>query len=294
MEHVKYYLKAMEALPVNPQVAARILALAETDRNMSFAFLESIIKLDPSLSTRVLKVANSALYGRSREISNLQTAIAMMGFQTLKSLVVLITASSLYNQKKVPSQILEDLWNDAIRTAFFSKTIALLSGNKEIAEEVFLAGLLQDIGKLSFALTSPSDYEKLRNGIAITSSLPDDEEALLEKDLFGVDHRELGAMVLGLWDFPVQYAETCSLHGESNSASRYKKMILLTRMGSYLAKIPPDLDGESPQSGQLTRALATSCAVIGLSDSATELLRYKQTIETHLAKDQFFQNSWLV
>ena len=83
-------------LPVFPQVAIKILQIQEENIDISFKELESIILLDPALTAKILKVANSALYARQREITNLQQALTLLGFKMVKSLVLLVSASNIF------------------------------------------------------------------------------------------------------------------------------------------------------------------------------------------------------
>ena len=81
------YEKFMKQLPVIPEVATKIMGIAEDGSEISFQELENIIKVDPGLTTKILRVANSAMYARQREIKNLQMAITLLGLKNIKSLV---------------------------------------------------------------------------------------------------------------------------------------------------------------------------------------------------------------
>ena len=82
MEQYEEYLKK---LPVMPTVATKVLSMAEDRIDVNFSELEHLIKVDPSLSTKILRIANSALYARPQKISTLQSAIGMLGFKNIKS-----------------------------------------------------------------------------------------------------------------------------------------------------------------------------------------------------------------
>ena len=97
MEDYAEYLKSM---PVIPDIATKILSIAESHIEISFKELEETIKIDPGLSAKILRVANSALYSRQKEITNLQMAITLLGFKNIKSLVLLVTASSLFTKRE--------------------------------------------------------------------------------------------------------------------------------------------------------------------------------------------------
>src|SRR5512136_2368091 len=87
-------------IPIMPQVATRVLQLQEDNLDISFKELEKIILLDPAITARILKVANSALYARQREIKNVQQAITLLGFKMIKSMILLVCASNIYGKHK--------------------------------------------------------------------------------------------------------------------------------------------------------------------------------------------------
>ena len=98
MEKFDTYIKNF---PIIPDVASKIMAIADDNFDISFRELEEIIMIDPMLTARILKVANSALYARQSEIGNLQVAIGLLGFKNIKSLVLLITASQFSKELKI-------------------------------------------------------------------------------------------------------------------------------------------------------------------------------------------------
>jgi hypothetical protein len=93
---VNDYIEQLKDIPVMPEVAAKVARLTEDRLEISFRELETIIKTDPGLTAKILKIANSALYARQREIKSLQMAITLLGFKNIKSLVLLITASGFF------------------------------------------------------------------------------------------------------------------------------------------------------------------------------------------------------
>ena len=132
------YDKYMKYLPVMPDAAVKIMAMAEEGSDVSFTELERAIKIDPGLTTKILKVANSAMYARQREIKSLQMAITLLGMKNIRSLVMLVAASGLFSRAK-KAVFYSDFWQHAVTSAFLSKHIATRTGHKELAEEVFLA-----------------------------------------------------------------------------------------------------------------------------------------------------------
>lgn len=277
------FLASMNTLPVMPEVAAKILSIAETDMDFSFSELENIIKMDPGLTSRVLKVANSAMYARSREITSLQTAIGLMGFKNLRSMVVLVTASSLYKHQGV-GWILKTIWKEAVEAAFYCKALAVTTGNREYAEEAFLSGLLQDIGKLAFAMNYHEDYAVMNQTVSQDSAVPDEALATAEEERFGSDHKKVGATILDQWDFPDLYVDLCKDHGHIQIHPRHKKLIVIATVGATISRIPP----ERALSTEVLAFLKPFLPYLGLNTE--DLVEFREKNAPRIFADPLYKN----
>ena len=218
---MKPYEKYLKALPVMPDIAAKIVSIPEDNINISFKDLENLIKVDPGLTTKILKVANSALYARQKEITSLQIAITMLGFKTIKSLVFLVSASNMFRHSKDKS-FYQYFWKHSITTAFIAQNIASRAGFKRLADEVFLAGLLHDIGRAAMYQADAELFMAVKNGAQ-------------ERQGFGADHREIGEAILNSWDFPPVYVDTAREHNSLNITSQYKTIILIVSAADLLS-----------------------------------------------------------
>ncbi len=222
--------KAMRELPVIPDVAMKIVGMAEESMDLSFGQLEDLIKLDPILSAKILKVANSALYARQREITSLKMAISLIGFKTIKSLVLLISAANLFPKYR-KTQFYKMFWRHSLYSAFTSKRLTLLNSTKDWAEQLFLTGLFHDIGQIALYNTDPAGYERILKRRQ--------EENLrirmLEQEYFGTTHTEVGAEVLTRWNFPPLFVEVALFHGKDVVTSANRKWIAIVSMSDILA-----------------------------------------------------------
>lgn len=228
-QEYEIYLKK---LPVIPEVASRIVSIAEDKIDISFKELENIIKVDPGLTAKILKIANSALYARQREITSLQMAITLLGFKNIKSLVLLVTASGSFQEHR-DTEFYQLFWKHAIITAFLSKHISLRSGRKECADEAFLGGLMHDIGQAAFFNADQPRYTELVRR-ALEEGLKIEE---LEEAAFGADHRQVGASVLENWNFPPRYVDIAREHTSPNITSEHKMLIIILSLADLLTEI---------------------------------------------------------
>ena len=222
---------AMKNLPVIPDVATKIIGMAEDGLDMSFGELESIIKMDPVLSAKILKVANSALYARQKEITNLKMAISLIGFKTIKSLVLLISASNLFARYK-KTKFYGIYWRHSLFTAFTAKNIVLQTSGRYRGEQVFLTGLFHDIGQIALYNMDPELYESLIQ----RREKENIRTRTLELETYGTTHSEVGAEILTRWNFPPVFVDTAKEHGDDSISSPYKSLIAAVSAADILSR----------------------------------------------------------
>lgn len=185
-------------LPPMPQVASRAMNLIE-DPNASAGALSTLLSRDAALAARVLKIANSAMFACQRSITTLNQAIMIIGFKTLKGLIV---AASLDNMKNGYDKMQADIWENSTATAANAHLIALHL-RKNYAEEAFLLGLLHDLGKLVFATQIRDDYQEIVNRCADGHLF-----VRMEEEKLGCSHALVGALVAKKWNYS---PDTCKV-----------------------------------------------------------------------------------
>lgn len=222
-----------------PDVATKVMSMADDKLEVSFKELENIIKVDPGLSAKILKIANSALYARQREITSIQSAITLLGFKNLRSLVLLVTASNLFSVLHRPA-FFRRFWSHSVHAAFISRHLSLRCGLKESAEEAFTGALLHDIGQVAFFNTDQTRYEEILTRIGQSEgAVGRDRPSLLslEKAAFDVDHRELGASVFERWYFPDTFVDLAREHGSRTVVSPHKEIIHIVSIADEIADL---------------------------------------------------------
>ncbi len=272
------YIKNVKDLPVVPQVATKILSMATDGMQVSFRDLENIIKIDPGLTARILKIANSALYARQKEIRNLQMAISLLGLKNLKNVVLLVTASNLFSQVK-KTAFYPHFWKHSIRTGFLARHMCIRCGKEHLKEEVFLSGTLHDIGQLLLFNDYRDEYlaviEDEKRGIA-----PIEE---LEEQKYGTNHRKIGGMLMGYWNFPEIFVDTAREHSSLNIISQYKNVIIFVSLADLLADkltIGTDIPYKTELFNQL---LPHSCL------QPEDIAFYEQEFLAEMLQDPLFQ-----
>jgi putative nucleotidyltransferase with HDIG domain len=225
----KNLLKYINDLPVIPEVATKVINLAEDGLDISFKELENIIKIDPGLTSKILKIANSALYARQKEIESLQKAITLLGFKNIKSLVLLVIAAKFF-QKAENAEFYQQFWKHSIITSFMAKTIMIKSNKIEAAELAFICGLLHNIGKAVLFNVDPQKYLQ-----AVEKSKQNNTWIeQYEEELYGVTHREIGAELLKKWNFPETFIDVALEHDSLNITSHHKALVIFITISALI------------------------------------------------------------
>ncbi len=182
-------------LPASPTVVSSVMGLTN-DLNTDINQISRVLSADQSLAAKVLRLSNSPFYGRMRGVATLEEAIMILGFFTIRSLVVASSAYSMFNRGG-NGDIESRLWNHSLAAAMGARLVAKRAGSKHI-EEAFLAGLLHDIGSLIMVKKMREEYDAvLAEANANGNGLAD-----VERDKLGFSHEELGSLILEKWNFP--------------------------------------------------------------------------------------------
>ena len=174
---------------------------------------------DEGLVLRILKLANSAAYGLSRNISNISDAISYLGYKSVSNIVLAATVYSAMD-KGLTGYALDrgELWRHSLMVAYTSRYIAKLTG-KVSSEDAYVGGLLHDIGKVIL-----NDYVRFGYGIIVKmveeKHIPFTEA---EWQVLGFDHAEIGEIMIGRWDMPEAYRVAVAYHHKPNELPEDKK-----------------------------------------------------------------------
>lgn len=185
-------------LPALPAVAQQALALL-ADPSTEPEDLQAVLSRDAALSLRVLRLANSAFYRRKREISTLTSAILLLGFKTIQSLIL---SSAVHRVLSSSGSVAGALWDHSFAAGAACRELARRTGGvPERVEEAFLAGLFHDVAKGVLAAKFPGLYAKPL-GVAG------------EVEVLGFDHAQLAQVLLAKWEIPPALAAAVGAHHE--------------------------------------------------------------------------------
>jgi len=186
------------------------------DPNSSFEDLAGIVKTDPALSARLLKIVNSAFYGFSEKVDTLTHALNVIGTDQLTDLVLAAIVTSKF--QGIPRDLInmETFWMHSIGCGIASRKIAERMPAVE-SEKMYLAGMLHDIGSLIIYKEFPEEAKKI-----LTRCKENGENLFkVEKEVLGYDHAEVGALLLAEWKLPRRLVEVVKYHHAPNNANDY-------------------------------------------------------------------------
>ncbi len=202
-------LERCRSLPTPPGVAEQIISLS-AQPNSDMAMLTDIVSRDPALTVKILRMANSPLYAKQGKIDNLQQAILMFGWNGTLNL-----ALSFSLVPKAPSVAGVGLdytffWKRSLAAAVASRHLGETVGINSRKQDLFLPGLLQDVGMLALDRAIPNFYDDL-------GDKQHDHKYVQRYEIeeLGSDHAVVGAWLLERWNFPKRIIELVEIsHGE--------------------------------------------------------------------------------
>lgn len=189
-----------------PTLAMQIFEVA-ADPNTDSDELLRLVESDPALAARIVRTANSAMYGMRRKVTDLLSCITLVGFKEVRNLALTVFVSNLFRGSDTYGCYSRmGLWNHLLCSAAVARFLCKRS-RRGPAEDAFLAGLLHDMGLI---LADQYMHERFCQVIdRLSDEKPNDE---IEREIFGFDHTELGAAVAERWRFPASLCEAIRHH----------------------------------------------------------------------------------
>jgi len=185
-------------LPTLPTLAVRLLELTSREET-SLSDIVGCIAQDMALSAKILKVANSSFYNFRQQVTTINQAVALLGTNAVRSLVLNFTFLPLGKQPENSLFNLEMFWERSLVGATAAKMLAAHVPGAS-PDTLFTVGLLQNIGQMIFALTTPARYNIVLEQLAAGGR--DADETKLEDKMLALSHTVLGAEVAKVWGLP--------------------------------------------------------------------------------------------
>jgi len=228
-EQIHALAKKIQDLPTLPAIYHQIDQVTR-DQTASAADVAKVVSSDPVFSASLLRVANSALYSRSEAVTTVTGAVSLLGHQVIRDLCLITSVLDIISLGSSDSRPVDMFWKHAVGVGSVAHVIGQRTPGIP-AEELFLAGLLHDIGQLFWLRYFPEDLALVYAHAESTG------QTLLEseKELLGTVHTRLGKMIASHWNLPRAYVEVISYHHNPDQASGWHLLCQVVNVADAIA-----------------------------------------------------------
>ena len=231
-DSIDIIINKINSLPSLSPVVHKIGSVM-SDPDASASDIVGVLKLDPAIAGKVLRLANSAYIGIPRTVSSLQNAVVILGQRRIHYLVIAASTLSTFKPGRAFPFDKVRFWKHSVTSAIVSESIArhIKRYDPIEAEEVFCAGLLHDIGKLVLGIYHPdpiaTGYKK-----ALENKTPFFRSE--EKEL---THMRVGYLIAEKWNFPISLANAIRYHHMPARAERSLKLVAIVHVADIMVHI---------------------------------------------------------
>lgn len=218
-------------LPALPEVVVQMQELLR-DSDCGVRELAEVLKKDPPLAARVVRIANSVFYGLRVPVLDLSHAAAFLGIDTLRTVATQVAVANLYAHIDTqPGFDPAGMWKHSVLTARLAASFpSRLSGDLK-KEDIYLCGLLHDIGKFVMFERMPEEFARASQASA-KNSVP---LYMTESKSFGFTHADVGFLVAKRWGLPEVIARAIGEHHNANLAVTEGNLVFLVVAANHIA-----------------------------------------------------------
>jgi putative nucleotidyltransferase with HDIG domain len=223
-------------LPSLPTVVTKIIAAVD-DPRACVSRLNELIGQEPALATRMLRLANSAYFGRRNGIVSLSQCAVVLGFNTIRSLALSASVQRMVQQSNGKNFDPVGFWRHSLGTGVGARVLARRIPTDP--EAAMAAGLVHDIGKLVLDVVAPREYE-----LALADKKAGTSEKDAEVKHLGATHGEVGGWLAVKWKLPEPIVAAITWHHQPQSAGPNQALAALVMLadevtGALEAGLPP-------------------------------------------------------
>ena len=199
-----------------PEIYIRVSELMENENSAS-AQIGKVVETDPALSSRILKMVNSAFYGIPKTIASISQAITILGRDRLRQILIGTVLSGVFGKAQSPVLVMEDFWYHSVKTAILARHLGNDSEISNEAESLFTAGLLHEIGRLIMAQKIPEQSGAIQKAI----DMEGEDIMAAESRILGFTHCDVGGAFIEKWGLPALLADVAKFHHSPQLSESY-------------------------------------------------------------------------
>ncbi len=221
--------KQIESFPPLPATVSKVLEVTSNPESSANDLVKAILP-DQTMCLAILKIANSALYGRPKQVSSLETAVTVLGFNEIRNIVLAKAAvTALKSISSTHTKKMKVFWDHGFTCGLAAKIIS--EHLNRSSGQYFIAGLLHDIGKLAMLLAFGEKYDSAKwlTDISTPARLQEEQE------LFEITHDKVGGQLLRCWQFPDDLVIALYYHHSPERAPRFKSYPLIVQLADFLS-----------------------------------------------------------
>lgn len=211
-EHANHFfdkIKTSKNLPSLPHILFKLIEICNSEKS-TIKDISGIINKDSSLTAKVIKMVNSAYYGLSNRVTNIDQALVLLGTDAVKNISISASVNQVFNQANIHSLFdMMIFWRHSLMCAVLARVIAKKTLYVS-PDEAFLSGLLHDIGKLVLLVNFPKEYSDI-----LKSSNDQSDLILAGEAQRGATHCEVGAWLINRWALQSFIGDAILYHHES-------------------------------------------------------------------------------
>jgi putative nucleotidyltransferase with HDIG domain len=223
-------LEQLGSLPTIPSIIMRVTDLVNNPKTSALQ-LARVILDDQAMTARLLRLVNSPFYGFPRRIATVTEAITILGFHQVRNLLLTTSVVDLLSAEETAEFSPAKLWEHSVAVGVASGLLARQIRHED-REEVFVAGLLHDVGKLV-------EFQLLRKDFGEVLALAWAEDIPIraaEQRVFGFAHDQAGRLLTEQWKLPIRLTEAIACHHRPDLAQTAKREAAIVHLADILAR----------------------------------------------------------
>ena len=232
-------LNAVDRMPAFPNSVQKVLELS-SNINCPPKDLVVVIEKDPVMTMKILKVINSAYYSLPNKINSVAQSVVYLGMNTVKNLALAIAAVGTLPSRNPRNFDIQQYLVHSLSTACLARQLCSLAKGDVEPGDAYIAGLLHDFGKVVLAQFMSDEYQQVmllseQHGVSLDQA---------EREVLGIDHALVGAMLTRRWQFPYELSECIADHHTRNAAPTL--LLDCVRVANQISRREKLGDGHNP------------------------------------------------